>query len=633
MKKLLLIILAVTVGYNSFSNDYHTGKIPESLKKNANAVVRNEVTRFEINSLKETTTRIQYVITILNSAADYLGKFSEHYNSYTDIVSFEGILYDANGKVIKKVKKKDLSDVSAVQESNLMDDLRMKSFDFYHRAYPYTVEYTYEIKKKMTFFFPSWAPVPAEKVSSEYSKIEFVAPENYQFRYKAFNYEHAPEITAEKNKKVSSWQVKNQEALVRKPHSPLFHELVPYVIFAPTDFQINDYTGNMASWNDFGKFIYSLNQGRDVLPVDVQQKVSELLNGVSDTHEKIKRLYHFMQQSTRYISIQLGIGGWQPHTAEFVAKNGYGDCKALTNYMYSLLKFAGIESFYVLIRSGRGANYLTEDFPSNQFNHAILAVPAQTDTVWLECTDQTLPAGYLSGFTENRPALLIKEDGSKLVRTPVYGMNENLQVRNIEGKINQNGALELTASSRYTGVQQDDIHSMINSLTSEKVKEVLSERFSLATYDVNNFKYKAEESAVPEINEDLDITVYNFATITGKRMFVVPNIMTRSGNKYNKDDERKEDFLLGFEYRDIDTVKIEIPEGYEVEYKPADINLSTGFTNYASSIKIDGNYIYYYRLIEITAGRYPGSKYKEYTDFSEAVYKADRERVVLRKTD
>src|SRR5574342_1196313 len=105
----------------------------------------------------------------------------------------------------------------------------------------------------------------------------------------------------------------------------------------------------MNSWQDFGKFIYALKQGRDELPPEIKQKVHELTDGIADTKEKINVLYGYMQKNTRYVSIQLGIGGWQPFDAKYVAKKGYGDCKALSNYMYSILKEAGIKSYYAVI--------------------------------------------------------------------------------------------------------------------------------------------------------------------------------------------------------------------------------------------------------------------------------------------
>lgn len=634
MKKLsLLIIILLSFKAVYPFNIYSSGSIPENLRKNANAVIRKDHVRFELISTKETTTKVHYIVTVLNSSANHLAAFIEHYSSYVDISSFEGALYDANGKQIRKVRKKDLSDLSAVQESNLMDDYRVKAFDFYHRSYPYTVEFIYEKKNKMSFFFPQWYSVPGEKISTQDSKFEFLTPDNYKFRYKAFNYDKEPAVTKEKNKNLYTWQVNNQEAVIRKPLSPGFNELIPMVIFAPTDFQIDNYTGNMASWNDFGKFIYSLNKGRDELPENTKSKVNQLISGVNDPYEKIRILYEFMQQNTRYISIQLGIGGWQPHTAEFVTQKGYGDCKALTNYMHSLLKHAGIKSNYSLIKAGDGAYNLNVDFPSNQFNHAILAVPVENDTVWLECTSQILPAGYLGGHTDNRPALLIHENGGTLVKTKTYGKEDNLQVRVIEGEIDNNGTLKLKAKNYYTGLQQDDYHSMINALSRDKVKEILNHNFNLVTYDVNEFKYDEVKGLIPQINENLDLNVYKYATITGKRMFVQPNVLTRGGTKFDPDPDRKEDFILNFEYRDIDSVRIKIPEGYEVEYKPDDVTLKTEFSNYSSSLKIIDNEIFYTRKIEVAAGRFPGEKFKSLADFHEAVFKADRERIVLRKIE
>ena len=80
-------------------------------------------------------------------------------------------------------------------------------------------------------------------------------------------------------------------------------------------------------------------------------------------------------------------------------------------------------------------------------------------------------------------------------------------------------------------MQQDDIHGLINNLSKDKVKEYLHEQLDFATYDISNFNYKEEKNSLPVINESLDITVSNYATITGKRLFIVPNVMTRSSGK------------------------------------------------------------------------------------------------------
>ncbi len=634
-KKLVIISAAIFLCISALAEDgeYAVSKISPALLKNAHAVLRLETLSLEIIGHTKTTYKNHYVITILNENGEQWSPFYEYYDKHRKIESAEGFLYDVNGKLLKKVKLKDMEDVSGVSESSLIDDDRVKRHSFYHKVYPYTIEYNVEISNSSTLFFPYWVPQGRAGISVEQSSMKIICNEDYQFRYKAFNYSSAPIVTIEKNKKITSWSVKILPSISKELYGPLWHELTTMVIFGPTEFQIDEYQGNMLTWQDFGKFIHSLKQGRDVLPDNVKQKVHALTDGISDVKTKIALLYAYLQKNTRYISIQLGIGGWQPFEAKFVATKAYGDCKALTNYMYSLLKEAGIKSFYALIRAGANAGYITADFPSQQFNHVILSVPLANDTVWLECTSQTLPMGYLSDFTCDRFALLVDEDGGKLVRTPKYGLNENTAIRKVYARLNSEGTLKVNSITNYTGLQQDDLHGMINNLSKEKVKEYLERDLDFATYDIDRFEYKENKSVLPVINEALDITVSNYATISGRRLFIVPNVMTRSHRKPVKDDQRKYDVILNYEFRDIDSVEIEIPEGYTVESLPANVTVTSQFGKYSITSKLNGNKITCFRIAEQYSGRFPAASYNEMVKYYEDVYKADRAKMVLVKNE
>jgi transglutaminase-like putative cysteine protease len=630
----IIISLLSVLSTVAADGEYAVSKIPAELLKKANAVLRLEELNFEIiNSGKAVFTN-HYVITILNENGDFWAEFYEYYDKHRKIESLEGTLYDASGKQLKKIKTKDAEDLSGVSDGSLMDDNRYKRHNFYNRVYPYTIEYTVEVNYNSTLFFPRWVPMGKEMLSVEKSVVNIVCPADYQFRYKAFNYNGEPTRTQSKNNKtITSWAVSNMPAIEREIYSPLWHELTTVVIFGPGEFQVDDYKGNMASWLEFGKFVQSLKQGKDVLPDNIKQKVHQLTDGITDEKKKIAVLYEYLQKNTRYISIQLGIGGWQPFDAKYVATKSYGDCKALTNYMYSLLKEAGITSRYTLVRAGANAGYITSDFPSQQFNHVILSVPLAKDTVWLECTSQTLPSGYLSDFTCNRNALIIDETGGHMVRTPTYDLNDNLQVRNVKATLSEEGGLLLKASTKYAGLQQDDIHGLINNLSKDKVKEALHEQLDFATYDVKDFKYNENKSSMPTIDESLDIMVSNYATITGKRLFIVPNVMTRTKRKLAADVERKYEIQLGYEYKDIDSVEIEIPKGYEPESIPSDVKVESKFGKYSASVKLTGNKITYYRSYENYSGRFPAKDYGELVKFYDAIYKADRNRVVLVKNE
>ncbi len=634
-KKIVTAIVFIFSALLSVAADgeYAVSKIPPALLKNADAVLRVEEIKFQIFSAKHTEESNHYVITILNENGDFWAELYEYYDKLREVSSVEGTLYDAAGKQLKKMKSKDLEDLSGTSGSSLFDDNRLKRHNFYYKVYPYTIEYTVNISYNNTLFFPRWIPQGREKFSVEQSTVSIICPSDYQFRYKAFNYTGDPVVTTEKNTKITSWAVKNIPAISREIYSPLWHELTATVIFGPTDFQIDDYKGNMNSWLGFGKFTYALKDGRDQLPENVKQAVHQIADGISNPKEKISRLYEYMQKNTRYVSVQLGIGGWQPFDAKYGASKAYGDCKALANYMYSILKEAGIPSWYTLIRAGKNAGYITDDFPSQQFNHVILSVPLQKDTMWLECTSQTIPAGYLGDFTCDRYALLIDETGGHLVRTPKYGMKENVEIRNIKATLDDEATLKIKAETTYGGLQQDDYHDLITSLSKDKVKEALHEQLDFATYEIKDFNYKENKSWLPTIDESLDITVSNYATITGKRLFIVPNIMTRTRRKLPADAERKHDLDLGFEFKDIDTVEIELPAGYIPEAIPSDAKIESKFGKYSASVKLAGNKITYYRHYEHYSGRFPAKDYAELVKFYEAIYKADRSKVVLVKNE
>lgn len=614
---------------------YPASTIPPALLKDAHVVKRAEEINFEVVDLGEAVYKRKVALTILDEAGQRYASLVVGYDRLRKITDIEGALYDAAGNQLKKVKGKEINDYSAVDGISLYDDARVKVHDFKYRTYPYTVEYAVEVAYNNTYSFPDFVPQSFEHLSVEKSSYTFVAPAAYRLRYKPFNYKGAPAEITEKEKKVMKWEVSNVAAITRPIASPPWHELTPTVFFAPSEFQMEGYKGNASTWQEYGKFNLLLNSDRDKLPADLLQKAKAIAESTTDTKEKIRKLYEFMQQHTRYISIQLGIGGLQPFDASYVAQKGYGDCKALSNYMYSLLKAVGIKSYYTVVQAGETADdqYLMEDFPSHQSNHVVLFVPLAKDTMWLECTNQNMPAGYMGGFTGNRKALAIAEDGGRLIATPRYGIEENVQLRKITGTIDAEGNLVAAVNTRYRAMQQDDVFGVMNALSKEKVKERLNEELSFASYDVGNFSYNAKKDVLPEVEEQLNLTVSNYATVSGRRFFVVPNLMSRNGSKSFNADERTCDFVFGYAYRDIDSVEVDIPADYQVEAMPQPVNLKTAYGNYQFEAKVDGAKIRYYRKMERFSGRYPAKEATPLAKFYEDVYKADRSRIVLVKKE
>ncbi|HMP91702.1 MAG TPA: hypothetical protein PKD90_02455, partial [Phnomibacter sp.] len=310
------------------------------------------------------------------------------------------------------------------------------------------------------------------------------------------------------------------------------------------------------------------------------------------------------------------------------------DCKALTNFMYSMLKEAGIPSIYTLVKSGRGLVRFQEKFPSQQFDHVILCVPNGTDSIWLECTSQSNPTGYLGSFTANRPVLLVMEKGSKLVRTPHYSLEQNYQNSTLQGRITPDGHLTGTIITNYGAMQSERVHGLIHHARPDEQKEYLAEAFDLGTYVINDYKYEERlKKYIPEVEERVQFDASHFAQVTGRRLLFTPNVLNKSTQRLTKDTARKYDVLFTYGYVDRDTVIIEVGENYAPEAMPKVATIESRFGRYKSEASFNNGKLVYVREMQRFEGRYPPEAYNELVAFLDAVNKADRARVVLVKPE
>jgi transglutaminase-like putative cysteine protease len=631
MRIIPLILSFILVGFSSLCQDYNVALISDSLKQNANAVKRYEELRIIIKSPKKAVIKHKYAITILNEAGDEYCRYANSYDKLQSLSDIHGTLYDANGKEIKSIKKKDLSDLAYNDEISLMTDNRIKTYTFYYKQYPYTVEFEDEQEFDGIFYLPSWTPLSDEKFAVEQSRLVVETPADFRIRYKQFNYAAEPDIKKDKVN-TYTWEVRNLKSIEFEPFQTKDNSLVS-VYVAPLDFEIGGYKGSMETWESLGKFIVQLNMGKDQLPENVKADIHALVEGVTSVEKKIELLYNYLQKNTRYISIQLGIGGWQPFEAKYVATKRYGDCKALSNYMISLLKEAGVNANYVLINAGEGKKGLWDDFPAPYFNHAIMCVPNGKDTIWLECTSQTVSPGFMGSFTGDRKALVITQDGGKVVATPHYSSKDNSQIRKVTATVDLSGNVIAEMRTVYSGIAQEDVHGLIHQATKEQREKYLNSTLGLPTYSIEAFDHKEVRGRIPSVDEYLKVAAPNYATITGKRLFIQPNIFSKNYTKLNTDKVRKFPIEYTSSFMDIDTATISIPEGYQPEAMPKDVLLTNKFGKYSISFKVDANKIIVHRHYERQAATYPASDYLELAKFYEDIYKADRSKIVLVKKE
>ncbi|MEO7121092.1 MAG: DUF3857 domain-containing protein, partial [Ginsengibacter sp.] len=350
MKTGLAILICFTNTF-LYGQKFNVANIPDSMLKNANVVKRYEEMILEIKSPSKYTWHERHVYTILNEKADNIANYKTWYDKFKTIDYVSATLYNQNGKEIKLMKKKDMRDFGYEDGYSLMQDERYISNDFYNRTYPYTVDYEEDDTEDGVLNFSYWRPV-AYNMSVEYSRYVIIAPKDYEVRYKELHFSRPPVIKEANDKKTYTWELKDFPAQVAEDLATFENGKLPYMMLAPSDFEADGYSGNMSNWKNCGAFLYQLKKGRDLLPDDIKKQVHVLTDNLKDPHKKIEALYRFLQNNTHYISVQLGIGGLQPFDASYVANKKYGDCKALSNYMVSLLKEVGITGKYVVIQAG-----------------------------------------------------------------------------------------------------------------------------------------------------------------------------------------------------------------------------------------------------------------------------------------
>ena len=619
-------------------SEYKADAIPAALKENAHSVVRRQETVFTVKSPGEATERIHSVITILDKEADDQATMAVWYDKLSKITNLEGSLYDADGKLIKKLKKSDIRDYSSYGDYNLFDDNRFKSAVFPKQpTYPYTVEFLVETTEHNLMFYPTWMPQRKEYVAVEQASYTIQMPAGLALRYKEDNLSTpVTQTTLADGGKAYTWKLVDRLAVEFEPLSPPAREQLPAVYTAPTDFEVQGYKGSVTSWNDIGRFYDKLNDGRDQIPADVRQSVTELTKDEPTKRGKVQKLYQLLQHQTRYVSVQLGIGGWQTIEADKVAASKYGDCKALTNYTKALLKAANITAYTALVRAGADEADVQVDFPSFQFNHVILCVPDGRDTLFLECTAGYGVTGYTGNFTGNRHALLVLPGGGRLINTPVYRPTDNRQERQLQITVGEQGDATARVKTRYSGLQQESCARAVHTMNHEDQRNWLLKRISLPAFELTSFSYVEQPvGTLPVVTETMDLDIRHWATASGSRLYLPLNPLSTLSPAAPLTQARKASLYLrpSYDFEDSDTITYQLPKGYRPEFMILPVAIHSKFGDYAAQASVDGDRVRYTRRVRMQGGRFPATAYADWVDFRKKVAKADRMQMVFVKTN
>ncbi len=628
MKFFSLLLLFLTTSISLAQ--YPVRDIPINLRNKVNAVVRNNETIITLNDFNDMNIMQKEVGTILNKNGLELMKTYLHFDKSTNVKKISLRIFDANGEEIKKYKKRDFTDVSASGNSLYMD-YRVMYYNYVPPKYPFTYEFTTEIATSSTAFIPAWTPVAFTQVSVEKASYSILNQNQIPIVFKKNNLD-AFNVQISESPREYHFVVENIPYFESEVLSPVLYEFVPTVRVSLEKFQLRNTPGFAKNWKDLGVWqTQALLRGRDEISEATKAQIDQLVSGVKDPKEKTRLIYEFMQNKTRYISVQVGIGGWQPSTALEVDDLSYGDCKGLSNYTMALLKSQGIDSYYTLVNSGKEIFETEDDFVSLRFNHAILAVPFDDELVFLECTSQTTPFNYMGSFTDNRNVLMMTPEGGVIAKTPKYKAGENLQQTQVTAVIDENFRITGTFEQKSKGVLYQNRYHIESDTKDDMEMNYKGLWGHLNNLSLGNVSFENDKRNIV-FKEKINFEVDTYVSTAGDRVLVNPNIFNRHDKIYANDKDRKFPLEIerGATYQD--EIEIILPKGYTLEAAFDPIEITTIFGTYNASVELSAsNTILYKRHLQLLSGTFPPESFNDYASFVRNVTKKDKSKIVLSK--
>ena len=617
----------------SQKSDYSALILSDSLKENANAIVRLNQIDIVIASQRNMNIKTKRVVTVLNEHGLEAVEAYENYDKSSPVKNILATVYDPFGKEIKKVKRSDFRDVSAVSGSTLFSESRYIYLDFTPTQYPFTVVFESEMQTSNTAFIPQWFPLNDYSVSIEKSILNISFPSNLGFKYKEFNFSNFNVKKTQETATGISFEAAKIAAKKEETASPSVSYLFPRVMMGLELFHLEGVDGNAKSWTEFGKWYNEkILTGTTDLPEETKVKINTLIGAETDPIKKAQIIYKYVQEKSRYVNISIGIGGWKPMLAADVDRLGYGDCKALSNYTKALLKAVDVPSYNVILYGNPRKRNIEADFVSMQGNHMILAVPNKDSYVFLECTSQVDPFGYQGTFTDDRDVLVVKPEGGEIVHTKIYEDKDNVQI--------SKGAYSIADNGDFTGkigiVSEGSQYNQ--KFHNDKLSPTEMEAFYKDYWStINNLKIKKitfkNDSDKVSFTENAEIAAVNYGNVSANKIMFALNAFNPLTQSVKRIRNRKNPLEIQRGSVDFDEIEIALPANFSIEFLPSNVEISGKFGEYKTEIiKKNNSNIVYKRKLFLKKGLYSSKEYDEFRLFMEQISRNDNAKIILTKS-
>ena len=584
---------------------------------------------------------------ILRPGGREYGTLAVSYNSHSKITGMRGWCIPAQGKDYE-VKDKEAMEISLpkIDGSELVSDVKDKLLRIPAADPGNIVGYEYEEEEQPFVLQDVWHFQESNPVREAHYTLQL--PSGWEYKVTWMNY---PEAKPAQSGNQSQWVVSEVKGIKRENNMPPWQGVAGQMIvsFFPSGGSAQNQ--GFQNWKQMGIWYQGLTSGRRDASPELKQKVASLTTSASTALAKMKTLGDFAQRDIRYVAIELGIGGWQPHPAAEVFNHHYGDCKDKATLMGAMLHEIGIDSYYVVINSERGS--VTPDTPAHMggFDHAIIAIklpegatdsslvatmthPKLGKILFFDPTDELTPFGQLNGALQANYGLLVTPDGGDLVELPKLPSAMNGIQRTAKLSLSATGTVSGEVHETQVGDRAWSQRWALRTVTrdADKIKPIetlLSH--SLATFQITKASVGNLQLTDQPFVYNYSVVAQNYAKPAGNLLLVRPRFI---GNKSSDLLETKEPRKYPVEFdgpsQDTDTFEITLPAGYEVDDLPPPVNADYSFASYHSKTEVNGNTLRYTRTFEVKELSVPLSKVEDLKKLYRIIAGDERNTAVLK---
>jgi hypothetical protein len=586
---------------------------PHDEKTDAVLMYSEEILNVQSNGKIKTIERRAYKI--LRPGGREHGTVYASYDTETRITGLHGWCIPAQGKDYE-VKDKDVLETALLGVSNgeLATDMRTKILKIPAPDPGNIVGYEIEHEDRPYILQDEWGFQDEEPVRE--ARYTLQLPAGWEYKAAFLNYPEVKASSAGNNQ--WQWVVNNVEAIRPEGDMPPWRAVAGQMIvsFFPPGGGLSK---GFQNWNDMAVWEAGLVRGRRDSSPEIKQKVAGLTASEANAARKMAVLGKFVQDDIRYVAIELGIGGWQPHAANDIFSHHFGDCKDKATLMSTMLKEIGIDSYYVIVNTHRGS--VNANTPAvNWFNHVILAIKLPEGTgegdlkavlqhktmgrlLIFDPTDELTPFGYLRGALQANYGLLVTDSGGELIELPKLAASMNGTRRTAKLTLTPNGTLTGDVQEIRLGDHAVYQRYALRSAASDQdkvkpIESVLAE--SLSNYRITHASVTNMTHNDQPFGYDYSLVVDNYAKTAGNMLLVRPRVLGSSSSALLETKEaRKFPVEFAGPSLDSDTFEITLPAGYEVSDLPPPIDVDYDFASYHSKTEASGNTLKYTRRLEV----------------------------------